>query len=622
MIVDWDKILNDLSVKVRDGIPDLTNEQHLIKLWDVLKEHNWNVESRVELLTMLQEKIGKVYYTGKPPKGAKTQIGPRGGKYYVGDTETGEPAKKGEKADKETDKRAEKSKKLKELISDTGTSTDPKIRIQDKEVLKEFENDTKEVDKEKEELRNMIGSVDTLEGSFQEKALLLTALGHTYGTRSNSGFLKNNLGLADRDQMVRNEENLMELYGDGSPEVVEKGVRQIRKNKVSESFVKDSFNTLPKKLQTYLKAAGNGGKDVGENHFLGYKKEDGTITSDINEAGDSPEVVRGKVPNKARGELAWRMYLEQGGVCGYSGLPLDLEEMDLEHVVGMRNSENGEPGEKETLERENEKNQILTSSRLNQKKSDLSMKEFYEREINPLRDKSKEDFEKLESGKEEAKVLKPQTEQTALRMMDEVSFRKAGGGTITQSEIDALPPDERPELTLSDDGVPKVKSAMISENMTSELLQQEFEMEDKNYSDIKDGLLSEVSDKDDQSKIKKLKSKLGKRIVQALGLPGNLQNENRRTNSISANDDFYRGYAEAVVSLPKDKRQEAVEAWREAIKFGNERDEEGNLKNSKKYGKVQKDEFCKFLRDKGVITDDIVKKYPIWRYKNEKGEKV
>lgn len=91
--MNWDKILNDLSVKVSDGIPDLTNEQHLIKLWDVLKEHNWNVESRVELLMMLQEKIGKVYYTGKPPKGAKTQIGPRGGKYYVGDTETGEPAK-------------------------------------------------------------------------------------------------------------------------------------------------------------------------------------------------------------------------------------------------------------------------------------------------------------------------------------------------------------------------------------------------------------------------------------------------------------------------------------------------------------------------------------------------
>ena len=44
---NWDKILTELSVKVRDGIPDLTNEQHLIKLWDVLREQKWNVESRV-----------------------------------------------------------------------------------------------------------------------------------------------------------------------------------------------------------------------------------------------------------------------------------------------------------------------------------------------------------------------------------------------------------------------------------------------------------------------------------------------------------------------------------------------------------------------------------------------
>ena len=35
MITDFDKILNDLSSKVSDGIPDLKNEQHLIKLFDV-----------------------------------------------------------------------------------------------------------------------------------------------------------------------------------------------------------------------------------------------------------------------------------------------------------------------------------------------------------------------------------------------------------------------------------------------------------------------------------------------------------------------------------------------------------------------------------------------------------
>ena len=31
MITDFDKILNDLSYKVKDGIPDLTNEQHAMK---------------------------------------------------------------------------------------------------------------------------------------------------------------------------------------------------------------------------------------------------------------------------------------------------------------------------------------------------------------------------------------------------------------------------------------------------------------------------------------------------------------------------------------------------------------------------------------------------------------
>ena len=53
MITDFDKILNDLSLKVRDGIPDLKNEQHLIKLFDVLKEYNWPVDERVRLLQNL-----------------------------------------------------------------------------------------------------------------------------------------------------------------------------------------------------------------------------------------------------------------------------------------------------------------------------------------------------------------------------------------------------------------------------------------------------------------------------------------------------------------------------------------------------------------------------------------
>ena len=51
----WNKILLELSYRVSTGIPDLSNEQHLMKLWDILKEHNWNIDARVELLKNLNE---------------------------------------------------------------------------------------------------------------------------------------------------------------------------------------------------------------------------------------------------------------------------------------------------------------------------------------------------------------------------------------------------------------------------------------------------------------------------------------------------------------------------------------------------------------------------------------
>ena len=55
-----DKILNELSYRVKGGTPDLKNEQHLIKLFDVLKEHDWPIDERVRVIHNLtnEEKIG------------------------------------------------------------------------------------------------------------------------------------------------------------------------------------------------------------------------------------------------------------------------------------------------------------------------------------------------------------------------------------------------------------------------------------------------------------------------------------------------------------------------------------------------------------------------------------
>ena len=82
----WNKILNELSYRVSTGIPDLSNEQHLMKLWDILKEHNWNLDARVELLKNLEEAVKPRYYQAdkgqSAPKGAKVGVGPKGGTYY------------------------------------------------------------------------------------------------------------------------------------------------------------------------------------------------------------------------------------------------------------------------------------------------------------------------------------------------------------------------------------------------------------------------------------------------------------------------------------------------------------------------------------------------------------
>ena len=96
-----DKILNELSYRVSNGTPNFTNEQHLIKLSDVLKELDWPIEGRVELIKTLTEDT----YTGKgkrttnpsPPPKYKYTYG-KGGS--TGGTEDGKDKKdKKEKQD-------------------------------------------------------------------------------------------------------------------------------------------------------------------------------------------------------------------------------------------------------------------------------------------------------------------------------------------------------------------------------------------------------------------------------------------------------------------------------------------------------------------------------------------
>ena len=629
MITDLNEILVEWAYRTNDGKPDVKSNAKLLTLEGVLKDFGWSREARAELLNTLMETdivknkdSGNIYTVQNVNKDKHILV-----KKDASDDEIAKVTKK--KVDKEKTKDDSEdivSKLKKELEGEISDHLDYKSRLSNIEARADFEEDIKKEEKLKKELRELRDSISTIEGDFKDRAATLVAIGHLYGRRENSGFGKNNLGLADRDQLFKNKENLMELYDDAKPDLVEKGVRKVRKNKVSEDFVNESFDTLPKPLQEALSRKGKVGKPADKKHFLGYEKEDGSITSDVNDPdikkdeNGKPVIKRGGLPSKDRARLIWRIYLEQGGIDAYTGLPLDLESMDLEHVVGFKNDDDGEPSMDDYLNREHEANHVLCSSRANQLKSDSSMKDFFESKVDILKDKTPEDFERMEKGFKQANELTPTTEQTALRLMDEIFYKKKGGGAISKSEYESLPENERPELQPTDAGTPRVATARLNPNVTKETLSQEFENEDKYYKEVREALLENTDDKKEREKILRIKTKIGKRTLNALGLSAQVIGpDGRRTNAISNSDEFYRAFLETMADASPEEQQELKKAWFEASRLA--ASEEVRSKGKPE----QTNQFRKYLREKGIPSDEVLKNpqyAKLWRFKNDDGEVV
>ncbi len=491
-----------------------------------------------------------------------------------------DPKKEDEPEDdeKEPEKKPEPEKLSGEELKDKLVNDDvSKImnsdeRISDLEARVRWKEEGKETAKQVAALENVRESIKTLDGSYRDRAALLQAVGFLYTGRSNSGIGKNNLGLIDRDQLNKNKETLIAGYDDAIPEKVEKYVRSVRKNKVTERFVNDSFDALPKPLQEALKRKGRAGDDAakGGGHFLGYKAVSGGetyTTSDVNDPNiqkgkdGKPEAVRGNTGTTERAKVCWRIYLEQGGIDAYTGLPLDIEEMDLEHVVGFQNKDKGKPTGEDYANREHEANQVMCSSRANQQKTDLSMKEFFETRVDPLNDKTPEDFEALDKGLKQANEITTTAEQVALSLQGDIRYKLKGGGDTTN-------PDD-PNVVKSDAGTPKVADATLGEKVTAPLLVEHFRLEDEKYDNIKKSLLGEggaVTDPDDVKKIKGLKSKIGRRTLQAMGLPrGVLDPSGRRSVPISGTDNYYRNFLGKMAAKPYGERQKFKDGWQEGM---------------------------------------------------------
>ena len=364
--------------------------------------------------------------------------------------------------------------------------------------------------------------------SATDKKSFLASMAHakTFEGRVNAGAGKNNLGYADVQNLEANRDRLIKGYGDGSPKQIKKFVDSVRSIEVSDDFVDTSYDVLPETFKKSLKGKGQVTNDkyVSDDkahkdmHYLG-KDKDGNIK-------------RGMASTNDRAKLMWRIYLEQGGRDAYTGLPLDIQSMDLEHVRGFNNKDGGKPGKEEWEQRENNDNMTLINSNINQTKVDLSMKDFFEQRVDPDKDKSEEDFGGIE------------------KLFDK------------QNEIMSV--GEELSKTLLGEG-----GKGLGNEVTREVLREHFSGDDTRYNDLREEFRKVATDEKDKKKANGMKSKMGKTLLKATGLSRGITDPSGR-RTVALQENVYRGFLESMAGAKSSDRQKYMDGWAEAIKAGND----------------------------------------------------
>lgn len=417
--------------------------------------------------------------------------------------------------------------------------------------------------------------------SATDKRSFLQSMAHakTFEGRVNAGAGKNNLGYADIQNLMANRDRLLDGYGDGSPEQIKKFVDSVRSNKVSDEFIDASFEILPDVFKKSLSGKGQvtndkyvsddkAHKDI---HYLG-KNEDGSVR-------------RGPASNKDRAKLMWRIYLEQGGRDAYTGLPLDLSAMDLEHVRGFNNKDGGAPGKEEWEQRENDDNFTLINSNINQKKVDMSMKDFFEREVDPNKDKSEEDFGGIEKLFEKQNQIGDVGDQLVKTLLGQ-----GGKG--------------------------------LGEGVTREILQMHFGEDDGRYTNLRNEFRKVATDPKDKKKAAGMKSKLGKQLLKATGLSRGITDKSGR-RTVALQENVYRGFLQSMANAEPGDRQRYMDGWAESIAAGNEAREpkavnkklielgliDQDILDDKKAGKVFKEEYETVKRVSTSYGKSFLSKY-------------
>jgi len=300
---NWKKILNELSYRVSSGIPDLTNEQHLMKLWDILKEHKWPVDARVELLKNLDEAKRVKRYPGTTWVTASGHAGKRAdgkSQYGLKSKEVAQAYVSGKDVDKDTDPKTIKPSDIEEP-TDTSTDTEEPQSDEKDFSYEEKSTSSKNVEKsigikDNDEFSDNNVKRQALEYGFKgedkDGNKVFKAAPGSEGSMLNEiisgeavSLIENNPELSDEEIVAK----LKEMYGDSK-------LFKNRKKKIDKDLLAATRSGRQKQRRVNegvdkLAEEGKMGKDVKVRNYYGHEESKAAMKKLIDKS-DGPFYIR------------------------------------------------------------------------------------------------------------------------------------------------------------------------------------------------------------------------------------------------------------------------------------------------------------------------------------------
>jgi hypothetical protein len=370
---------------------------------------------------------------------------------------------------------------------------------------------------------------------------------------------------------------------------------QGRDNEASSNINKSEFHALRDRKDRIMKAY-SGEDGDGSTHNLDaireFQKElqDQDLGDDFDDIADSalaalpPQLQKIFSGGDMSAKQGFRKYLRQHGKGGYTGLPLGMDTMQMEHFVDFSQAQETAKkakaeGRDMTPEEQEfydfvtgEENQFWSRQGPNETKSSQNIKSFFENSVDPMEKLGDEFFDFRELQLDPARLkLKEQEKDLISKMFDRDDDGNAflpemdeeGFGALRES-LDRVYGSEKNQLT-------EALQQAFDKKGLMKLTPKKFQaaIDDQNNPDVSE------DDRTVYDMLQQLKGKVGgynhdfsRRFLEGLGLSSHFQ-QSERARSTPVSPAFYKALAPKFVGKSREEQKALKEKLSEIISGAN-----------------------------------------------------